>query len=90
VIEGAYADRQGHVTQAAAAGPDIGLTAMGDIALNETGASDLSAHVESPRLDRIGDIIGIPLEGIATIDGRLTGNARELKAEGTLQGSNVG
>ena len=90
VVDGTYANREGHLTQAVIAGPDINATAQGDIALNETGASNLTAHLESPALERLGEIIGRPLKGAAIVDGTVTGNATELKAEGTLQGSNIG
>ena len=90
VIDGTYANREGHLTQAAIAGPDLKVTAQGDIALNDTGASNLTAHLESPALARIGEIIGRPLKGAAVVDATVTGNARELKAAGTLQGSNLG
>ena len=90
IIDGTYANREGHLTQLSIAGPDINVTAQGDIALNETGASNLTAHLESPALERIGEIIGQPLKGAAVVDATVTGNARELKAEGTLQGSNIG
>jgi autotransporter translocation and assembly factor TamB len=90
VIDGTYANREGHLTQAVIAGPDVNVSAQGDIALNETGASNLTAHLESPRLERIGEILGRPLKGAAIVDATVTGNAAELKAEGTLQGSNIG
>jgi hypothetical protein len=90
VIDGTYANREGHLTQAAIAGPDINATAQGDIALNDTGASNLTTHLESPALERIGEIIGRPLKGAAVVDAKVTGNATELKAAGTLQGSNIG
>ncbi|MGH7339829.1 MAG: translocation/assembly module TamB domain-containing protein, partial [Candidatus Rokuibacteriota bacterium] len=90
VIDGTYANREGHVTQAVIAGPDLKATARGDIAINDTGASNLTAHLESPALERIGEIIGRPLKGAAVVDTTVTGNAGELKAAGTLQGSNIG
>jgi len=90
VIDGSYANREGHLTQAAIAGPDLKVTAHGDIALNDTGASNLTAHLETPAAERIGEIIGRPLKGAAVIDATVTGNARELKAAGMLQGSNIG
>ncbi len=80
VIDGSYANREGHLTQAAIAGPDLKVTAQGDIALNETGASNLTAHLESPAVERIGEIIGRPMKGAAVVDATVTGNARELKA----------
>jgi autotransporter translocation and assembly factor TamB len=90
VIDGTYANREGRLTQVSIAGPDINVTAQGDIALNETGASNLTAHLESPALERIGEIIGRPLKGAAIVDATITGNASELTATGTLHGSNIG
>jgi autotransporter translocation and assembly factor TamB len=90
IIDGTYANREGHLTQVAIAGPDIKVTGHGDIALNETGASNLTAHVESPALEQIAEVIGHPLKGAAVVDATVTGNASELKAAGTLQGSNIG
>jgi hypothetical protein len=90
VVEGTYADRTGQLTQVSIAGPDVNLTGQGTLALNETGASDLTLHVESPSLDRIGAIVGQPLKGAAVIDAQVTGNAGALQAAGTLKGSNIG
>ncbi len=90
IIDGTYANREGHLTQVSIAGPEIKVAAQGDIALNETGASNLTAHLESPALERIAEVIGHPLKGAAIIDATVTGNASELKAAGTLQGSNIG
>ena len=90
VIDGSYANRAGELDQLSIAGPDINITGQGAIALNETGASNLTAHIESPSLDRVGEIIGQPLKGAVVIDTTITGNATELEAAGTLQGSNIG
>lgn len=90
VIEGTYANRAGDLKQVSIAGPDISITGQGAIALNETGASNLTAHIESTSLERIGEILGQPLKGAAVIDTTITGNASELKAAGMLQGSNIG
>jgi autotransporter translocation and assembly factor TamB len=90
VIDGRYANREGQLNQASIAGSDINVTGTGTIALNETGASNLSVHAESAALDRIGEIIGQPLKGGAVVDATVTGNGRELKADGSLMGSNVG
>jgi translocation-and-assembly-module (TAM) inner membrane subunit TamB-like protein len=90
VIDGTYANREGQLTQLAIAGPDLNVSANGAVALNDTGASNLTAHLDSASLERLGEIIGRPLKGAAVVDTTITGNARELKAAGTLQGSNIG
>ena len=65
------------------AGADVNVTGQGAIALNDTGASNLTLHADTPSLDRIGELIGQPLKGAAVVDATVTGNARELKADGT-------
>ena len=89
-VEGSYADRTGQLTQVSIAGPDLTMNGQGTLALNETGASNLTVHLESPSLDRVGKIIGQPLKGSAIVDATVTGNASELQAKGTLKGSNIG
>jgi autotransporter translocation and assembly factor TamB len=90
VVEGSYANREGQLQQLQIAGPDINVNGQGAIALNETGASKLTLHLDTPSLDRIGEILGQPLKGAVVVDADVTGNAHELKAAGTLTGSNVG
>lgn len=90
VIDGSYSNREGQLATLEIAGPDLTARAQGAIALNETGASNLTAHVETPSLEPIGKILGRPLRGAAIVDATVTGNARELTAEGALQGSNIG
>jgi autotransporter translocation and assembly factor TamB len=90
VVDGQYANREGEIRQLAIAGADVNVTAQGALALNETGSSNLTVHAESAALDRIGEIIGQPVKGAAVIDATVTGNARDLRAAGTLTGSNIG
>jgi hypothetical protein len=89
-VAGTFADRAGQIEQLAIEGPEINLTGQGSLALNESGASNLTVHAETASLERIGEIVGQPLKGGAIVDATVTGNARELKAAGTLQGSNIG
>jgi hypothetical protein len=89
-VSGHYANREGQIEDASIVGADLNVSGQGTIALNDTGQSDLTLHAESSSLDRIGSIIGQPLKGAAIVDAKVTGNARDLKAEGTLTGSNLG
>lgn len=89
IVQGTYANRAGEIAQLSMTGPDLNATAKGPIALNDTGESNLAAHLETPSLDRIGRLLGRPLEGAAIVDARVTGNGRELKAAGTAEGSNI-
>jgi autotransporter translocation and assembly factor TamB len=90
VVDGRYANREGQLTTLEVAGPDLKVSGQGAIAMNDTGSSNLTLHAESPSLDRIGQIVGQPIKGAATVDARVTGNARALQAQGTLKGSNIG
>ncbi|MGH9345704.1 MAG: translocation/assembly module TamB domain-containing protein [Vicinamibacterales bacterium] len=90
VVDGHFADRAGQINQLSVTGPDVTLHGQGALALNETGASNMQVHFESPSLDRIGTIVGQPFKGAALVDATLTGNARALRAAGTLKGSNIG
>ena len=89
-LDGRYANREGQLNQARITGADVNLDAKGTIALSETGTSNLTVHAESASIDRFGELIGEPLKGSAIVDATVTGNARELKADGTLEGSNIG
>lgn len=90
VVDGQYANREGQITQLSVSGPDLNATASGPIALNENGSSNVTLHVDTPSLDRIGEIIGRPLTGAAVIEATVTGNGRSLSATGALTGSNAG
>lgn len=90
VVDGTYADRAGQLTQLSITGPDLNVTGQGAIALNETGSSNLTLHLDSASLERVGELVGQPLKGAAVVDATVTGNASELTAAGHLQGSNIG
>lgn len=90
VLDGQYANRRGTITQLHVSGPDLMLQAQGPLSLDTGGTSNVTFHVESPSLDRIGALIGQPLAGAATVDGGISGNATELLVWGTLDGSDVG
>jgi autotransporter translocation and assembly factor TamB len=89
-VSGRYANREGQIDQASIVGADLNVSGQGTIALNDTGQSNLTLHAESASLEQIGSIIGQPLKGAAVVDAKVTGNAADLRAEGTLTGSNVG
>ena len=90
VVDGSYAAREGQLKQLQITGPDLNVTGQGTIALNESGASNLTVHADTPSLDRVGEIVGQQMKGSAVVDATVTGNARELKASGSLTGSNIG
>lgn len=90
VVDGSYADREGQLKRLQIAAPDLSVTGQGTIALNESGSSNLTLHADTASLERIGEIVGQQMKGAAIVDATVTGNARELKASGTLTGSNIG
>jgi autotransporter translocation and assembly factor TamB len=91
VVDGMYRDRSGNLTQLNVEGPDLHIKGQGPIALNDTGSSNLVLHVETPALDRLGRVFGQnDIKGAAIVDATVTGNGRELKASGMLDGSNLG
>jgi autotransporter translocation and assembly factor TamB len=89
-VDGTYRNREGQVRTLEITGPDLTARAEGTIALTDTGTSNLKAHLETPALEALAMLVGQPLSGAAIVDATVTGNARELTAEGVLQGSHVG
>jgi TamB, inner membrane protein subunit of TAM complex len=84
VIDGDYHDSTGVIRMLDVKGRDVNLSATGSVALNETGQSNVTFHADTPSLEVIGKLVDQPLHGIATVDGTVTGNKRELKATGHL------
>ena len=85
VVDGTYTNRAGTLNELVIDGPDLHANGRGPIALNDTGSSNLTLHLDTPSLDRLARIVGREgLRGAAIVDGTVTGNGRELKAQGTL------
>jgi autotransporter translocation and assembly factor TamB len=89
-VQGQYEHRRGNLRQATLKGPDLDVQASGPIALDESGQSNVKYHVSATNLEAIGKLLDQPLQGAATLDGTLTGNAASLKTAGTLDAANVG
>jgi autotransporter translocation and assembly factor TamB len=70
-------------------GPDIHLNARGQVALNDSGSSNLKYHLQAADLQQIGRITNQPLTGGAVVDGTISGNRTDLRLAGTLDGSNL-
>jgi translocation and assembly module TamB len=88
-VDGDYRDRTATIRQLEVVGRDVNLTASGALALNDSGQSDLTFHADSSRLEALGRIVELPLAGIARVEGRVTGNQTDLKAEGTVEGDGL-
>jgi autotransporter translocation and assembly factor TamB len=83
-LDADYNQRAGEIRQFEVVGPDVHVNARGTLALGDTGDSNLRFHADSPRLAEIAGLFDVPLTGIGSADGTLTGNRTELRATGTL------
>lgn len=63
---------------------DLHVHAQGTLALNQTGDSNLTVHADSTRLETLGKLFDVPVEGIARVEGTVTGNRPSLQVRGTL------
>ncbi len=89
-VEGRYIDQTGEIETLTLSSPDLKVTASGPVALDRSGSSNLKYHIEAINLAELGRLAGqAGLGGAAVLDGTVTGNAVTLKADGTLDGSNV-
>jgi autotransporter translocation and assembly factor TamB len=89
-IEGRYAAQVGDITAVTLTGPDLQVKASGRLALDRTTGSNLKYHVEAVNVAELARLAGQPgVGGAAVLDGTVSGNARVLKADGTLNGSNL-
>jgi autotransporter translocation and assembly factor TamB len=88
-LDADYHDNAGDIRKLEIAGRDVNVSASGSLALNETGQSKLTFHADTPSLEEVAALFNVPASGIAQADGTLTGNRRQLRAEGKLVASNV-
>jgi translocation and assembly module TamB len=89
-VEGRYANLAGEITTLALKGPDLAVEASGPLALDRQGQTALQYRVQVLDLAEMGRLVGQEgLEGIATAEGTVTGNAAELAIGGTLEGGNL-
>jgi len=88
-LDADYHDHTGEIRQLEVIGPDTKLTAQGTLALGDTGSSNLTFHADSPRVAEIARLFDVPLSGIASVDGTVTGNGTALQATGRLIGDDV-
>ena len=88
-VDADYRMRTAEFRKLEVVGRDANVNATGTLALNETDQSNLTLHADTPSLEEVGKIVGMPLTGIAKVDATITGNRTELQANGTLVGSGV-
>jgi autotransporter translocation and assembly factor TamB len=88
-VEGDYGDSTGDISNIEVVGRDVNVSGYGTIALNDEGQSNFKLHADSPSLATIGKLVDVPLTGIAKIDATVTGNRRELQAQGNFTSDGV-
>jgi autotransporter translocation and assembly factor TamB len=88
-LDADYQQRTGEIRQLEVVGADANVSAHGTLALGDTGNSNLTFHADSPRLAEIGGLFDVPVAGIGSVDGTVTGNRTELKAAGHLTGDGI-
>jgi translocation and assembly module TamB len=88
-LDADYGNRVGQIRQLEIVGRDLNVHAAGRLAVDESGQSDLTVHADSARLETIGQLVGRPIAGSASLDGTVSGNRTELTVRGTLIGSGV-
>lgn len=84
VLDADYREQTGEIRTLDITARDLNLHAQGTLALNQTGESNLTFHADSPRLQQIGSLFDVPVEGIARVEGNVTGNRPSLRVRGTL------
>jgi autotransporter translocation and assembly factor TamB len=89
-VDGRYAAQVGDITTLRVSGPDVTVDAKGRLALDRSTPSNLTYHIEAIDLAALATLAGrTDVGGSAVVDGTVTGNAAELTATGTLDGSNL-
>jgi len=82
-VEASLSGGLAEVAMFEAVGPRLNATAVGSVALSETGTSNLKYNVSLTRLADIGPLIGRELDGRVLVDGAVTGNRDRLGLTGT-------
>jgi autotransporter translocation and assembly factor TamB len=88
-VDADYEGQRGEIRDLEVVGRDLNVSAWGPIALDQEGQSRLTFHADTPNLAMLGKLAGVQVEGIAKVDGTLTGNRSELRADGTLVGDGI-
>jgi translocation and assembly module TamB len=86
-VDADYRNSTGNIRTLELTGTEVNVKASGTLALNDDGESNLTVHADSSDLERVGQLVNQPLSGTARLDATVTGNRRELQANGTLAGS---
>ncbi|RPJ84347.1 MAG: hypothetical protein EHM13_04755, partial [Acidobacteria bacterium] len=88
-VKGRYANRLVELEGLTVRGPDLALTASGDVALGEGAVSALDFTLRTPRLQALAEPFGVAAHGALETAGRLTGPVGELRLEGKLSASDL-
>ncbi len=83
-VIGAFKNNTADIKQLIVTGPDIKATALGTLALGDTGSSNLEYDVAVTNLEPLAKRLNRPLAGSAHVVGLATGPASNLTLAGTL------
>jgi len=89
-LDGVFTGRTGDIRRFDVTGPELTASASGHLDLTPEGQSKIAFTAETSDLAKIGELVGQPLSGAASVTGTLTGNSTALRAEGTIEGAGVG
>jgi autotransporter translocation and assembly factor TamB len=89
-VDAVVASQLATVKQFTLSGPDVKADASGQVALDQTSASNLKYRIEAINLPALATLAGQQgIGGSATVEGTVTGNRSSLITTGTLDGSNL-
>ena len=89
-FDGTFSGRAGQIRRLDITGPDLTASGTGSYDLTPGGVSNITFTATSTDLAGIGELIGQPLSGSATVEGTLTGTSEALRVRGTLDGGAIG
>src|SRR4029079_9295230 len=72
-LDADYQQRTGEIRQLEVVGADANVSAHGTLALGDAGNSNLQFDADSPRRAEIGSLFDVPVVGIGSVDGTVTG-----------------
>ncbi|HEX4347976.1 MAG TPA: translocation/assembly module TamB domain-containing protein, partial [Vicinamibacterales bacterium] len=88
-LDADYQASRGEIRDLEVVGRDLNVSATGPISIDESGVSHLSFHADTPNLAEVGKLAGVAVEGIAKVDGTVTGNKADMQIAGTVAGSDL-
>jgi autotransporter translocation and assembly factor TamB len=89
LIAGSYHNAVVDVQEFEVSGSDVAMAANGRLAVDGTGQSHLSIHVDAHKLEQVGAWVREPLAGSAVVDAEIGGNRQEFVVSGSVTADSV-